>query len=135
MDVFCTKRFFKEYNNFLSNKSYRSVNDLLYNYLFDKNVSDVLSGTKLNGSCPIPYVKKRLGGRGGFRLYYIVVPDKEKVYLLYIHPKSGSLGADNINDETKALLYKEGLECTNNNDLLTIQFDSINNILSFEIKS
>jgi len=132
MNIFCTPRFRKEYLSLISNKTYRRMQECLFDYLFNKTLSDVLSGTKLNGSCPNPYIKKRLCGRGGYRLYYLVIPDKNNVFLLFIHPKTGSAGFDNISDETKSLLYKEGLDCIETNNLSTVSFDAAKNNILFD---
>ncbi len=42
---------------------------------------------------------------------------------MFVHPKTGSLGYDNITDESKALLYKKVLQCIHTNDLyeLTVE--------------
>lgn len=36
---------------------------------------------------------------------------------MFVHPKTGSQGAENITDESKTLLYKKVLECIESNDL------------------
>ena len=59
-------------------------------------------------------------GRGGFRLYYFVLIKNDSVYLMFVHPKSGSEGSDNITDQSKALIYKEVLACIKSNNLFEI---------------
>ena len=39
---------------------------------------------------------------------------------MFLHPKTGSLGYDNINDESKALLYKKILNCIRTNNLFKV---------------
>jgi len=56
----------------------------------------------------------------------------EKVYLIFLHPKTGSLGYENITDDSKALLYKKVLECIKSNNLYEVVVD--NNKLDFKKK-
>lgn len=80
-------------------------------------------GTRLNNSDDIPYIKKRLNGSGGFRIYFLLVIKDEKIYLMFLHPKTGSLGYENTTDESKALLYKKVLESIKSNNLYRITLD------------
>ena len=41
-----------------------------------------------------------------------------------MHPKTGPLGAENITDESKALLYKRVLNCIESDNLYQISLDS-----------
>lgn len=50
---------------------------------------------------------------------------------MFVHPKTGSMGADNINDESKAYLYKKILNCIESNDLYKIEIEATNNALIF----
>jgi hypothetical protein len=36
----------------------------------------------------------------------LIIKD-EKLYLMFVHPKTGALGSENITDESKAYLYKK----------------------------
>ncbi len=53
---------------------------------------------------------------------------------MFVHPKTGSLGADNITDESKALLYKRVLECIQTNDLFYVTVNAETNTLVFTKK-
>ena len=46
---------------------------------------------------------------------------------MFLHPKTGSLGYENITDESKALLYKKLLGCIKTNNLyeVTIEKDKL----------
>ena len=46
--------------------------------------------------------------------------------------KTGSLGYENIKDESKAYLYKKALECIKTNELFEITLDSQNTKLIFK---
>ena len=37
---------------------------------------------------------------------------------MFVHPKTGAHGSDNITDESKAYLYKKVLECIQSKDLM-----------------
>lgn len=90
----------------------------------------MISGTRLNNSDTTPYIKKRLQGRGGFRVYFLLIVKDENVYLMYLHPKTGTLGYENITDESKALPYKKVLECIKTNNLFIVTVE--NNKLTFK---
>ncbi len=82
------------------------------------------SGTRLNNSNETPYIKKRINGRGGFRFYFLLIIKDENLYLMFVHPKTGSLGYENITDKSKAYLYKKILECIKTKDLLELTLNS-----------
>lgn len=42
---------------------------------------------------------------------------------MFVHPKTGSLGSDNITDESKVYLYKKVLECIQSEDLYKLSLD------------
>ncbi len=48
---------------------------------------------------------------------------------MFVHPKTGSLGAENINDESKAYLYKKILNCIKSGDLYKIEINGSNNLV------
>jgi hypothetical protein len=43
---------------------------------------------------------------------------------MFLHPKTGSLGYENITDESKAYLYKKVLECIKTNDLYEVTVEN-----------
>ena len=47
----------------------------------------------------------------------------ENIYLMFLHPKTGSLGYENITDDSKALLYKKVLECIKTNNLYQVSVE------------
>jgi len=50
---------------------------------------------------------------------------------MFVHPKTGSMGASNINNESKAYLYKKVLECIKSDDLYELRLDEIRKQISF----
>lgn len=119
MNIYCTPRFKAEFDKLYSKKSYKNIEQLMIDYFFNKD-QNLLSGTNLNRSNIVPFIKKRIEGRGGFRFYFIILIKEDSLYLSYVHPKSGSLGIDNINNEFKAKIQKEVFECIKSNDLLIV---------------
>ena len=117
MDIYCLEDFKVEFEKLKSKKAYRTIEADIISYFFGKTCGDLCSGTRLNNSNDIPYIKKRIRGSGGFRCYFLLIVKKENLYLMFIHPKTGPMGSDNITDESKAYLYKKILDCIENNDL------------------
>jgi hypothetical protein len=114
MAIFCIEEFKAEYDKLNKNNSYSTLEKDLIDYFFDKPIEQLLSGSRLNGSNENPYIKKRLKGSGGYRFYFLVIVKDNNLYLLFVHPKTGSLGFDNVTDESKAYLYKTVLDAIKN---------------------
>ncbi len=131
MEIYCIEDFKTEFEKLISKKSYSSLNQDIIDYFFDKPFQELCSGTRLNNSDETPYIKKRLSGRGGFRVYFLLVMKGENLYLMFVHPKTGSLGSENINDESKAYLYKKILNCIKTGDLYKIQINASSKNLIF----
>ena len=129
MEIFCLEDFKVEFEKLKKKNSYSSIEGDIIEYFFNKEIAQLMSGTRLNNSDDTPYIKKRLNGSGGFRIYFLLVIKDEKIYLMFVHPKTGSLGYENITDESKALLYKRILESIKTNNLYKITADK--NILVF----
>ncbi|TAH00696.1 MAG: hypothetical protein EAZ15_08555 [Sphingobacteriales bacterium] len=120
MTIFCIAEFKNQFEKLIKKNSYSSIEKEIIDYFFDKEIHQLISGTRLNNSDETPFIKKRLNGSGGFRLYFLLLIKEENIYLTFLHPKTGSLGYDNITDESKSLLYKKVLECIKSKDLYTV---------------
>lgn len=129
MKIFCIEDFKIAFEKLKKNNSYSSIEKDIIEYFFNKDIQELISGTRLNNSDITPYIKKRLKGRGGFRAYFLIIIKNETLYLMFLHPKTGSLGYENITDESKAFLYKKVLDCIKNNNLFMITVE--NNKLVF----
>lgn len=132
MDLYCLEDFKVEFEKLNSKKSYKTIENDLINYFFDKSVHELASGTRLNNSDETPYIKKRLRGSGGFRCYYLLIIKNEALYLLFVHPKTGSKGSENITDESKAYLYKKVLECIKSEDLYKLTLNESKTKINFQ---
>jgi len=131
MRLFCTHFFKKEYEKLIKNKSYRSIESEIITNFFEKEISEVNNGTRLNFSSTEPYIKKRLSGRGGFRIYFLLLIKQECLYFMFVHPKSGSSGADNIDDDSKAKIYKEVLDNIKTGDVIEMKLSDCKKIIHF----
>ncbi|MDD7886332.1 hypothetical protein [Flavivirga sp. 57AJ16] len=132
MELYCLEDFKVEFEKLKSKKSYRTIEQEIINYFFDKTLALLRSGTRLNHSDEVPYIKKRLGGRGGFRIYFLLVIKNESLYLMFVHPKTGTQGSENITDESKAYLYKKVLECIESEDLYKLSLDDSKKKIQFD---
>jgi hypothetical protein len=124
MKIFCLEEFKAQFEKLISKRSYRNLEGEIINYFFGKDVSALMNGTRLNNSNETPYIKKRLNGSGGYRTYYLLVIKDDSLYLMFVHPKTGSLGASNITDESKSALYKIVLEAIRDNNLYEMEVKS-----------
>jgi hypothetical protein len=132
MKIYCLEEFKEEFEKLKSKNSYKSIEQEIIDYFFDKTFEELCSGVRLNHSIEAPYIKKRLGGRGGYRVYFLLVIKNDSLYFMFIHPKSGSLGSDNITDDSKAFLYKKVLACIESNELYQLSLDEFKREIIFE---
>jgi hypothetical protein len=132
MELYCLEDFKVEYDKLKSKKSYKTIEQEIINYFFGKSTEQLYSGVRLNHSIDVPYIKKRLGGRGGFRVYFLLVIKNDSLYLMFVHPKTGSQGSDNLTDESKAYLYKKVLECIQSEDLYKLSLEESQKEIKFD---
>lgn len=132
MDIFCLEDFKVEFEKLKGKKSYSSIEDDIIKYFFGKTAQELSSGVRLNNSSETPYIKKRLNGSGGFRFYYLLILKDNKLYLMFVHPKTGALGSENITDESKAYLYKKVLDCIKSNNLYQLTLNKETTKIDFE---
>lgn len=133
MVLFCIEDFKIAYEKLIAKNSYKTLADETITYFFGKSTPELTSGTRLNHSEVSPYIKKRLGGRGGFRFYYLLLIQNDSLYLMFVHPKTGVFGADNITDGSKAQLYKKVLDCIEKKDFYRLSLDSKKEKIVFEL--
>ena len=131
MEIFCLEDFKIQFEKLISKKSYHTLSADIIDYFFNKSFEELCSGTRLNNNDQTPYIKKRISGRGGYRVYFLLIMKNDRLYLMFVHPKTGSMGSENINDESKAYLYKKVLNCIQINDLFKIEIDPANKTLVF----
>lgn len=131
MTIYCLEEFKVQWEKMLSKRPYKSLEKDLVKYFYDKTPQELSSGVRLNHSTDSPFIKKRLGGRGGLRLYYLLLIHKGNLYLMFVHPKTGPMGASNITDASKAVLYRRTLECIKSKDLYEVNLHPERGKISF----
>lgn len=131
MEIYCLEDFKVEFEKFKSKNSYKTIEQEVINYFFGKTSQELCTGVRLNHSIDSPYIKKRLGGRGGFRIYFLLILKNDSLYLMFVHPKTGSQGSDNITDESKSYLYKKVLKCIKSEDLYKLSLDEAKKNINF----
>lgn len=132
MELYCIEDFKVEFEKLKSKKSYKTIEQEIINYFFGKTSQELCSGTRLNQSVEAPYIKKRLMGKGGYRLYFLLIIRKESLYLMFVHPKTGSHGSGNLTEESKAYLYKKVLDCIESENLYRLSLDDSGMKLNFD---
>ncbi len=133
MKYYCLEEFRAEFERLIKKKPYRSLGRDMIEAFFDKSISELRAGTRLNNSSDAPYIKKRVGGGGGFRFYYYLLIDEERLYFLFVHPKTGPFGSENITDESKAYIYKRVIEAIKSNDLYIVEKSTDGGSIQFRL--
>ena len=123
MTIYCLPDFKSVVDKLSKKRSYNTIEEQIIEYFFNNSIEDIKSGARLNHSQTEPYIKKRLQGAGGFRMYYLVNIPQEKVYLMFVHPNTGSEGSDNITDASKAKIYKDVLQAIKDKNLFKVKLE------------
>ena len=131
MEIFCIQDFKTEFEKLSSKKSYQSIEKDVITYFFNKTSEELASGTRLNNSDKTPYIKKRLKGSGGYRFYFLLIYKSDSLYLMFVHPKTGSYGVDNLDNKSIAYLYKKVLACIKSGNLYKLELDETGNAIQF----
>ena len=105
-NIYCIDDFKIAIEKLRKNRSYSDIDGLIIKALHNKVIDDfMLKGTNLNRSSTHPYVKLDVGGRSGYRLYYIAIVHNSCIYLGFIHPKVGSEGSTNTTTAYRSELH------------------------------
>lgn len=131
MNLFCIPEFEVAYNKLIKKNSYKDFPELLCECFSDDEISKSQRGTLLNNSLELPFIKLRLSGRGGYRIYYYIFRIKDSIVLSFVHPKTGSFGSSNIDEKFKKQIMKQTIEAYKTNSLITLRFDHENKKLVF----
>lgn len=118
IEFYSTETFKEEYDKLIRKNSYKELSKFIISELIDGNIE---LGTVLNINNPgTPFIKRRINGRGGYRLYLVLLKLKNKVILGFVHPKKGTFGYENITTEKIKLILKDIIESTKENNLYKI---------------
>ncbi|MEM6738216.1 MAG: hypothetical protein AAF620_19325 [Bacteroidota bacterium] len=105
MRFYCLEDFKLGFTKLSKKNSYSDLESLTVDFV--NGDSDFLKiGVNLNRNNEQPYVKKRLKGRSGYRIYYYFLIMGDQIFMLYIHPKTGVLGSTNLEEKYRADLLK-----------------------------
>jgi hypothetical protein len=107
MGLYCTDEFRQEIERLRKNSSYANVEQVIIGYYCNGPFAQACTGDLLSDMQGTRFIKKRLAGSGGYRVYVVAVVREQTVYLGYVHPKTGLHGADNITPEKKKAILKE----------------------------
>jgi hypothetical protein len=120
MTIFCISQFKDVFDKLSTKKAYSGLEADIIDYFFNTTIEAIKTGDLLNNSTDAPYIKKRLSGSGGYRIYYLVIVKDDNVYLMYVMPKTGPNGADNLKADYIKELYKNVIESIKNKDLFEV---------------
>lgn len=112
MLFYCLEDFKSEFDKLKKNNSYRDLESDLCKFLFseDKELNSFKKiGSNLNNNLQVPYIKCRIKGSGGYRIYFLLIVKDERLFLLFVHPKTGAMGATNITTDFKKGLYNKAV--------------------------
>jgi len=126
MKLYCTPEFLVEYNHLVKSNSYAFLESELIK-LCNSTVQQVasLGTTVLAPLGNLLFIKKRLGGSGGFRCYLLTIVVNDEVFLGFVHPKTGSMGGENITDAKKEETLAELLAARNSLGLYLLKPDTV----------
>lgn len=117
MKLYCLEDFKNEVESLKKNNSYSSLPKDIVEYFFGKEISELESGRRLNRHPAPPFIKKRLEGKGGYRVYFLLLVKNDAVYLTYVHAKTGSEGSENLEDGIAFSLLRKTLDAIKSDDL------------------
>ncbi len=130
MKVYCTPRFIREIQHLSKNKSYIGVLEDLCNHFKDKTIDEVhiiLPLQRIPGKFSVNKHRIQNEGRGkssSYRCILICYPEKDRVYLGTIYPKTGSEGKGNLKKEEYKAIAGEIMKAVASNDLYLLDLEN-----------
>jgi len=102
----------------------KNNHNYLVNLLFEEfntiDIDGLKLGTNLLPTNGIYFIKRRIAGSSGYRIYYVFDEKNRKVYFSFIHPKTGLEGIANIGDKFKKSDFNYIFDAVKKNDLKKI---------------
>lgn len=132
MIIYCIEDFKIEFEKLKSKKQYSDLESLVLDFFLNSTLDKIKTGDLLNGSTIAPFLKKRIPNARGYRVYFLVIVKDEKVYISYVHPKTGPMKATNVTAEHKKHIQKETYSCIVEKSLYTLKKCPKMGILLFE---
>lgn len=121
MEVCCTEEFKEEFERLRRNGSYASIEEVLASSYCDITFEQANTGDLLAAMPGMNYLKKRIEGSGGYRFYVLAVVKGERIYLGFVHSKTGRYGGDNVTSEKKKSILKELLAAMRSQQLYKVE--------------
>ena len=123
MDFFATQYFLSQLQKLRKIKSYKDIDNFLADNFVNVSVNTIkMKGTtNLNGLKVRPYLKKILGGKGGYRIYFIVVDDVQVIFVA-LSAKKGSRAVD-FSKQQWTMFYRKAVESISDRSIQEVIFD------------
>ena len=135
MEVHCTEEFKTEFEKICKNKKYPDCEKHFIDYFFGGgNYAKAATGQRIFGHISFPLFKKRIPDSGGYRYYFFPIKEKECILLGLVYPKTGNLGSDNIENETKRLLLDQAINSLKSKSYYHIRLDKNGNLTFITIE-
>lgn len=132
MAIYCLLDFKNNIEKLKKKNQYIEIEKDIIDYFFDKPIENLKTGFNINRSETIPYIKSRLNGSGGYRIYYLLLIVKGNVFLIHIHPKTGPYGSESLGKENIGALYNDVWEAIKSKELFLVDRDEKKTRLIFE---
>lgn len=126
MDLYCTDEFKATFDKLSKEKAYATLEAELISQYCNTTYDAACTGDPLSVFPNASYLKKRLEGKGGYRVYVLGVVKKDAIYLTYVHPKTGPYKLASIDMAKKKQLLKDVLAAIKGGKLLKVSEDPIN---------
>ena len=121
MNVYCIEEFKLQFLKLSSHKKYPDFVDNFSKAIFDQTFEQASHGRNLNSRGVVPYIKKRIKGRGGYRSHLLSIVKNQTIYLLYVYPKRGPMGISNMDSKVQGELFKIAAKAIKNNELYVVK--------------
>lgn len=133
MKIYCTPEFKKEYDNLLAKNSYADLPRVIIEYFFGKPIADLQSGSRIFNIPKAPYIKKRLNGRGGYRIdFQLIEKEDGEVILVFVYPKTGKHGQQDLSTDFRKTLLKSLILSRKEGTLLELSSDDKGEKINFK---
>ena len=120
MTICCTHEFKRIYDKLVKKNSHADLEQAIIDWLFTKTATELRAATALNGNSPNPFLKKRLNGSGGYRIYYSLIASQKLVISSALHPKTNYLGKSTLSSSEIAAAIDDVAESYMNRDLFEL---------------
>lgn len=92
--------------------SYSDLRSLLFDFISKKEtLEDWKEGTRIHlGNPNFLFLKKRIGGSGGYRMYYLLTIHGDEITIAALYPKFGTKGGSDLSDSGKIESIREALD-------------------------